>query len=90
VPLAAFVSAITYFFRRDDTMLSPFGFILQVNEQPRNTDQLIMASSNSDRQKAIDIAIGQIEKQHGKGTIMRLGDDAYNGRWTSFRPARLW
>ena len=33
-----------------------------------------MASSKDDRQKAIDIAIGQIEKQHGKGTVMRLGD----------------
>lgn len=37
-----------------------------------------MASSNNDRQKAIDIAIGQIEKQHGKGTVMRLGDNPYN------------
>jgi recombination protein RecA len=33
-----------------------------------------MASSKNDRSKAIDIAIGQIEKQHGKGTVMRLGD----------------
>lgn len=30
--------------------------------------------SNSDRMKALDMAVGQIEKQHGKGTIMRLGD----------------
>lgn len=37
-----------------------------------------MASSNNDREKAIDIAIGQIEKQHGKGTVMRLGDNPYN------------
>lgn len=34
-----------------------------------------MAESN-DKLKAIDIAVGQIEKQHGKGTIMKLGDDA--------------
>src|SRR5690554_5607061 len=34
-----------------------------------------MAESN-DKIKALDIAIGQIEKQHGKGTIMKLGDDA--------------
>tara|TARA_R110002096_G_scaffold151859_2_gene314612 strand:+ start:15217 stop:16266 length:1050 start_codon:yes stop_codon:yes gene_type:complete len=34
-----------------------------------------MAESN-DKLKAIDIALGQIEKQHGKGTIMKLGDDA--------------
>lgn len=33
-------------------------------------------SDNNDREKAIEMAIGQIEKQHGKGTIMRLGDDA--------------
>lgn len=33
-----------------------------------------MAASKDDRLKAIDIAIGQIEKQHGKGTVMRLGD----------------
>ncbi|MEX0778405.1 MAG: recombinase RecA [Balneolales bacterium] len=30
--------------------------------------------SNPERLKAIDLAVGQIEKQHGKGTIMRLGD----------------
>lgn len=33
-----------------------------------------MAASKDDRLKAIDNAIGQIEKQHGKGTVMRLGD----------------
>lgn len=37
-----------------------------------------MAKDNNDRAKAIDIAIGQIEKQHGKGTVMRLGDNPYN------------
>jgi recombination protein RecA len=35
-----------------------------------------MANTNGspDRLKAIELAVGQIEKQHGKGTIMRLGD----------------
>ena len=28
------------------------------------------------RSKAIDLAIGQIEKQFGKGSIMRLGKDS--------------
>ncbi len=28
-----------------------------------------------DRAKALDAVLGQIEKQHGKGAIMRLGDD---------------
>ncbi len=35
-------------------------------------------SDNKDRSKALDLAIGQIEKQHGKGTIMRLGDGVVN------------
>lgn len=33
-------------------------------------------SDNKDREKALEMAIGQIEKQHGKGTIMRLGEEA--------------
>jgi recombination protein RecA len=33
-------------------------------------------SHNKNRKKALEMAIGQIEKQHGKGTIMRLGDEA--------------
>ncbi|MGM0588189.1 MAG: recombinase RecA [Bacteroidota bacterium] len=35
-----------------------------------------MASKSKDREKALELAVGQIEKQHGKGTIMRLGDNA--------------
>ncbi|MFN1835939.1 recombinase RecA [Balneola sp. MJW-20] len=33
-------------------------------------------ADQKDRLKALDIAVGQIEKQHGKGTIMKLGDGA--------------
>jgi recombination protein RecA len=33
-----------------------------------------MGSEGNDKRKAVDLAIAQIEKQHGKGTIMRLGD----------------
>jgi recombination protein RecA len=32
-----------------------------------------MASHESDREKAVDLAIAQIERQFGKGSIMRLG-----------------
>ncbi len=32
--------------------------------------------NEQDRGKAIDVAVGQIEKQFGKGSIMRLGQDA--------------
>ena len=35
----------------------------------------VAANANSDRKKALETAIAQIEKNYGKGTIMRLGDD---------------
>jgi len=31
--------------------------------------------NNEDRKKALDAALGQIERSYGKGSIMRLGDD---------------
>ena len=31
--------------------------------------------TESDRNRAIELAMGQIEKQFGKGSIMRLGSD---------------
>jgi recombination protein RecA len=34
-----------------------------------------MAISNEDKNKALEVALNQIEKQFGKGSIMRLGDD---------------
>lgn len=33
-------------------------------------------AENKEKKKALDLAIGQIEKQFGKGSIMRLGEDA--------------
>ena len=35
----------------------------------------IVAPTNVDRKKALETAIAKIEKDYGKGTIMRLGDD---------------
>jgi recombination protein RecA len=32
-----------------------------------------MAESKNDRRQALDLAISQIERQFGKGTVMRLG-----------------
>ena len=29
----------------------------------------------ADREKALEAALAQIEKQHGKGSVMRLGED---------------
>jgi recombination protein RecA len=34
--------------------------------------------SVEEKKKALDLAVGQIEKQFGKGSLMRLGDDAIN------------
>lgn len=31
----------------------------------------------ADRQKALEAALAQIEKAHGKGSVMRLGDQAF-------------
>ncbi|HEY9265768.1 MAG TPA: DNA recombination/repair protein RecA, partial [Mycobacterium sp.] len=28
-----------------------------------------------DREKALELALAQIEKSHGKGSVMRLGDE---------------
>ena len=35
----------------------------------------VVASADTDRKKALETAIAKIEKDYGKGTIMRLGDD---------------
>jgi recombination protein RecA len=44
-------------------------------ERDRNVVNIDRASERDDRerQKAVDLAVGQIEKQFGKGAIMRLG-----------------
>ena len=34
-----------------------------------------MAQHAPDREKALELAIAQIEKNHGKGSVMRLGDE---------------
>ena len=33
---------------------------------------------NNDKLKALDSALAQIEKQHGKGSVMKLGDSRAN------------
>ena len=45
------------------------------NKCPRNL-VVKMAPKSGDRQKALDSALAQIERQFGKGSIMTLGDDA--------------
>ena len=37
-----------------------------------------MAVNNEERIKALDAALAHIEKQYGKGSVMKLGDSASN------------
>jgi len=41
------------------------------------------------KDKALEMALGQIEKQYGKGAIMLMGDAAQGFRFPSFRRAAL-
>ena len=33
---------------------------------------------NEEKQKALEAALGHIEKQYGKGSVMKLGDSSSN------------
>lgn len=39
--------------------------------------EIEMANSD-DKMRALDAALGQIEKQYGKGAVMKLGDNGTN------------
>jgi len=41
----------------------------------KECDLNMTTDGSPDKVKAIDLAIAQIEKQYGKGAIMRLGED---------------
>src|SRR3954452_497108 len=41
------------------------------------TDHRVATMGEQDREKALEIALAQIEKRFGKGSAMRLGDDAW-------------
>src|ERR1700712_4231095 len=45
-------------------------------DQPdtKRTETIIMAQA-PDREKALELAMAQIEKSYGKGSVMRLGDE---------------
>src|SRR2546421_12685065 len=40
---------------------------------PHDTRSACMAESKNDRRQALELAISQIERQFGKGSVMRLG-----------------
>lgn len=59
------------------TFDNKYNSILVENEQlfeRQKGDFLIMANSNEDKKKALDAAIAKLEKDFGKGTVMKLGE----------------
>ena len=44
----------------------------------KNTDTAATEGLNAEKMKALDAALAQIEKQYGKGSVMRLGDSGAN------------
>ena len=55
-------------------------------ERKKTADQ----TPNNDKKQALDTAIRQIEKNFGKGAVMRLGDRP--DRWVAMSrfPGRMW
>ncbi len=45
-------------------------------DEPTDTTRLGWHMAGPDRDRALDTALAQIERQYGKGSIMRLGDEA--------------
>ena len=43
-------------------------------EKPARTDRIEADPVRAEKTKALDVALGEIEKAYGKGSIMRLGD----------------
>jgi len=50
---------------------------------------MMAAATNDDKGKAraLDIAVSQLEKQFGRGTLVRLGDDSFRKEYRLFRRA---
>ncbi len=48
-----------------------------------------MANQKDQRQQAVDLALGQLEKRYGKGAVMRLGDEGFRGEITSIPTGSL-
>ena len=58
----------------------------RAEKAPGKSSQEINQKFSSDRARALDAALGQIEKQFGKGAVMKLGEtQSYAGRIYSDR-----
>ena len=49
----------------------------EVHSVPPMTKNKETVMATDDREKALDAAMGQIEKQFGKGSIMRMGENLH-------------
>src|ERR1700677_2233385 len=49
----------------------------EAHSVPPMTKNKETVMATDDREKALDAALGQIEKQFGKGSIMRMGEDLH-------------
>jgi recombination protein RecA len=72
-------SGAFFYFRRGRNALGQhkplcYNSSLQTHPQRERKHQLNMADERNERNRAIDLAIASIEKQFGKGSIMRLGE----------------
>ena len=43
----------------------------------KKTEKFVSAPSQEEKLKALQVAMGQIERSYGKGSIMKLGDESY-------------
>ena len=52
--------------------------------------QRVSPATDEEKQKALAAAIAKIEKDYGKGTIMRLGDDIPVNVLSGYGPRNRW
>src|SRR5262245_37764309 len=48
--------------------------VLRVSDVPKTSKPMMTKGPSVDRQKNLDMALSQIEKQFGKGSVMRMGE----------------
>ena len=51
-------------------------FFMEETMATKNKDVIDINATREEREKALQAALNQIEKQYGKGAVMRLGDDS--------------
>lgn len=60
--------------RVEKTAMAPIRKADNVAKKHQNQEPVVDVGRSGDRDKALDMAMGQIERQFGKGAIMKMGD----------------